>query len=567
MGKHTISKIEKVMYGLYILGILGIGVIFIALNITRQEPENQEKYDSYTDISEHWFYDKEQTKPVYLTELNKHMDEDTGILTIYYQLPDLQQDVSFIYRSKDVYTRAYINGEMIYETSVYESKYYNASPGNLWNIATIPQRYSKGCLEIQIEMVYDSRAVIVDSLYLGDKADIILGLFRENMPGLVISLLLILIGLVLVVSDILPAYKKSKTNHAIFWVGLFAIIAGAWSAIETNMIQFCVGDMRILQLTNNILLTISTMPVLFYLNSEYQIFKYRIMRILGYVTGLYTLLCVGVQLSGIGDWHHMFTAAIILMMISDVILTIWMIGKFITLKKNNEPILNCVLQLTGFFLLCLLNTYEAIRSLQVDRVDRAELMRIGMLVLCICLAISNQIETYKLLEQGLKFDLIRKLAYSDGLTELGNRTAYLEQLEEYAKGELQDKQLGIIYLDVNNLKKVNDNQGHEYGDQLIQIAARIIEDSFGHYGKAYRIGGDEFCVLMTGDNLDDIYNQCLAVFKELIIEANQASWYPFDIKVANGFVICKEFTKEKIDDAIAQADSKMYEDKMLLKNS
>ena len=86
-------------------------------------------------------------------------------------------------------------------------------------------------------------------------------------------------------------------------------------------------------------------------------------------------------------------------------------------------------------------------------------------------------------------------------------------------------------------------------------------DSFGHYGKAYRIGGDEFCVFITGINIEEKYKKGLLVFNELITEANLAKWYPYPIQIAHGFSICQEFTRDKIDEAIAIADSEMYHNK------
>lgn len=198
--------------------------------------------------------------------------------------------------------------------------------------------------------------------------------------------------------------------------------------------------------------------------------------------------------------------------------------------------------------------------------DRAAIIRIGMLVLCVCFAIGSQIDTYKIVEQGLKYDLISKLAYSDGLTGLGNRTAYLEQLDAYENSSKVIMQLGIVYLDVNNLKAVNDSHGHEFGDELIRGAAKIIEDSFGKFGKSYRIGGDEFCVLMTGTDLKEKYENGLAIFQQLINEANKADLYMCNVQIAHGFAICKEITKEKIEEAIAFADSEMYQNKTELKS-
>lgn len=556
---------EKTLVFFYLIGLLGMLSILLLICISREEQKQKIQEETYQDITAQWTLDKEGMKPVNVKKLGEYMDAESGVLSMYYQLPEMDADVSLVYRSKDVYTKVIVDGEIIYETSVYESRYYNKSPGNLWNILTVNSRYSAKCLELQIIMVYDTDAITVDSLLLGDKADIILGLFADNMFGIIVSLLLILLGTVLIVVDFLPSYGRSKKHHGLFWIGLFAILNGSWSLIETNILQFCVKDMRILQLIDNMIVMIDTMPLLLYLNSEYKILKNRWMRILGYVGVAYIFYCVVVQYCGVKDLHHMLNGALLIMVITDFAMCAWLVNLFFKLRKEKKPVLNCLLQILGLCSLCSSSFFETIRSTRVDRMDRAGLLRIGMLLLCIFFAIGSQIETYKIVEQGLKYDLISKLAYSDGLTGLGNRTAYLEQLDEYGNNEKNIIQLGIVYLDVNNLKKVNDNQGHEYGDDLIRIAAKIIEDSFGHFGKAYRIGGDEFCVLMAGMNLKEKYKKGLDIFQQLVDEANKANWYTYDVQIAHGFAICEEFTREKIDEAIAIADSEMYQNKMDLK--
>ena len=564
MGK-IFYKGHKIIGILYALGLLGMLSIIVAIGVSRQGQPQSAQERSYDDISAFWTLDSAGSQPVDVRRLGEYMDDETWVLSIYYQLPELESDVNLVYRSKDVYTRVLADGEMIYETSVYDSRFYNRSPGNLWNILTISHEHSSKCLELQIFMVYGTSAVTVDSLLLGDKAEIILGLFADNAFGIIVSALLILVGFVLVVVDLLPTYGRIGKSHSLLWVGIFAFLTGIWSLIETNVLQFCVRDMRILQLIDNMLMVADNMPLLMYLDSEYQIFKYRSMRILGYFNAGYILLSAAVQFSGVWDLHHMLKGAILTMIITDLVLFIWIVRMLIQLKKEKKLILSCILQILGIVSLWFLGVIESVRSLHMDRMDRAGLIRVGMLLLCLFFALSSQIEAYKIIEQGLKYDLISRLAYSDGLTGLGNRTAYLEQLDEYENNENIFIQLGIVYLDVNNLKAVNDRQGHEFGDELIKIAASIIADSFGQFGKAYRVGGDEFCVLMTGADVKENYEKGREIFRQLIDEANQAQWYPFKVQVAHGFAVCDKFTREKMDEAIAAADSRMYENKMELK--
>ena len=560
-------KINKqiIMY-MYTLCLLGMFLILGLVLISREKKYETKTDATYKNITAEWFLDKEYTSPVNVKKLGEYMDKNVGVLSMYYQLPETSSDISLIYRSKDVYTRVLSENEVLYQTNVYESKYYNKSPGNLWNVLTINSKYSGKCIEIEINMVYDTDALTVDSIFLGDKADIILGLFGDNIWGIIISLLMILLGFGLIVMDCLPSYEAAKKNHALFWIGIFSLFTGMWSLLETNVIQFCVKDMRILQLVNNMLMIIDSIPVLLYLNNEYEIFKYRIMRIIGYISTIYIMIAIFVQLFAKNmDFHHMLTGSILLMIVTDVVLFIWIIITTFKLRNDKSSIIRGLLQLTGLCSLWFCGVFEGIRSLNVDRMDRAGLIRVGMLILCLCLATSSQIEAYKIVEQGLQFDFVSKLAYSDGLTGLGNRTAYLEQIANYCNSEDNNSTLGIIYLDVNNLKQVNDGQGHEFGDKLIRLSAYIIDETFGHYGKSYRIGGDEFCVLLTGDNVKENYNEGLLSFVDIIKEANTAKWYPFPIQIAHGFAICDKITPENIQNAISQADNEMYANKQLLK--
>lgn len=561
------EKKDKVLKFFYILGLIGMLSILAAVDISREKQESTVKEETYQNITREWTLDMEGTQPVNVKKLGEYMNTETGVLSMYYKLPEMEADVSLVYRSKDVYTKVLIEQEVIYETSVYQSRFYNSSPGNLWNVLNVNSKYSGNIMELQIMMVYDTSAITVDSLLIGDKADIILGIFADNIFGIVISLLLSLLGVVLLVVDCLPSYGCVKKHHGLWWVGLYALLTGIWSLIETNVVQFCVEDMRVLQLVDNMIMMIDTVPLILYVNTEYKILRNRCMRFLAYLGTGYILLCVAVQYSGVKDLHHMLNGGLYIMIVTDVLMCIWLAFKFFQLKKEKKPVLNCFLMFIGLCSCCSCSIFETIRSLQVDRMDRAALIRIGMLMLCICFAIGSQIDAYKIVEQGLKYDWIRELAYSDGLTGIGNRTAYLEQLEKYENNPKEPIYLGIVYLDVNNLKMVNDNQGHELGDELIKSAAKIIGDSFGYFGKTYRIGGDEFCVLITGANVKEKYERGVDIFNHMINEINKENSYICDMQIAYGFAICEEITKKGIEEAIAVADSQMYQNKTMLKKT
>ena len=103
-------------------------------------------------------------------------------------------------------------------------------------------------------------------------------------------------------------------------------------------------------------------------------------------------------------------------------------------------------------------------------------------------------------------EIIRSHAYIDGLTGLNNRTSYMEYLQILEKKieEHPDTVFSVVVLDINQLKMINDDFGHDQGDVLIIETANKIRDVFGG-NRVYRIGGDEFvAILDEADPTDKI---------------------------------------------------------------
>jgi len=94
---------------------------------------------------------------------------------------------------------------------------------------------------------------------------------------------------------------------------------------------------------------------------------------------------------------------------------------------------------------------------------------------------------------------VRFMALHDPLTELANRAHFDERLHfALANARRYGETIGLILLDLDRFKAVNDQYGHAVGDQLLQTVARRLKSSVRETDTAGRIGGDEFVVLLTG---------------------------------------------------------------------
>ncbi|THF87172.1 diguanylate cyclase [Deinococcus sp. KSM4-11] len=93
---------------------------------------------------------------------------------------------------------------------------------------------------------------------------------------------------------------------------------------------------------------------------------------------------------------------------------------------------------------------------------------------------------------------VQQMAYEDHLTRLPNRRAFEGHFEHDVT---TGTEFGLVLLDLDELKRVNDEDGHGEGDRLLSSFAQALQDEFCAYGRVYRWGGDEFVVLLTGHQL------------------------------------------------------------------
>ena len=153
------------------------------------------------------------------------------------------------------------------------------------------------------------------------------------------------------------------------------------------------------------------------------------------------------------------------------------------------------------------------------------------------------------------------MANKDALTSVKNKHAYA-QAEMQLDEQINEESCGafaVVVCDVNGLKQVNDQQGHSAGDEYIKSACNIICNTFKH-SPVFRIGGDEFVVLLKGSDYEE-RNALMAEFGRRQIENKKSGV----VTLAYGF---SEFQPERdirVQDVFERADNLMYENKRFIK--
>lgn len=154
--------------------------------------------------------------------------------------------------------------------------------------------------------------------------------------------------------------------------------------------------------------------------------------------------------------------------------------------------------------------------------------------------------------------------YRDSLTGIRNANAYkhfLSTLEGRIRTE-ENLKFGIVVMDVNNLKQMNDKFGHEAGDQLLIHATHLICRIFAH-SPVFRIGGDEFVIYLENEDLNDI-----GELMELFDNGQPTFKYKnklFLISVARGLAVYNKKTDSSYEQLFNRADQTMYDNKREIK--
>ena len=156
---------------------------------------------------------------------------------------------------------------------------------------------------------------------------------------------------------------------------------------------------------------------------------------------------------------------------------------------------------------------------------------------------------------------VRQLAYTDPLTGVKSKRAYLEAIErldrEISAGSSAG--FGVIVFDLNGLKNINDTLGHEEGDRYIQAGSALICDIFSH-SPVFRIGGDEFVVLLEGKDYES-GEKLLSEFNKKIEE----NLHSGKVVVSTGLDEFDPRFDISFSAVFERADKKMYERKCYLK--
>ena len=159
-------------------------------------------------------------------------------------------------------------------------------------------------------------------------------------------------------------------------------------------------------------------------------------------------------------------------------------------------------------------------------------------------------------------DLNRKV-YVDALTSVRNKGAFsaeLDRLQAQMDKEPEKTEFGVCVFDCDDLKLINDSFGHDKGDIYLKAASHLICRVFQH-SPVFRIGGDEFSVVLQGEDYAgrDELTRRFGIEAELINDTASNAWE--EVRITMGLAVYDPGTDRAVIDTVRRADKVMYENK------
>lgn len=196
--------------------------------------------------------------------------------------------------------------------------------------------------------------------------------------------------------------------------------------------------------------------------------------------------------------------------------------------------------------------------------ESIEIIILGILIFSIVATVAlidNFVKEYR--NETLIY-MREKLVYKDILTSMKNRQSFEKQLKEDDKDINDFNSYWAISIDLSDIKYVNNNFGYSHGDKLIQNLADSIEDTFEDIGNCFRIGGDEFIILIKNEPKEKV-ERYIELFQSVVSSYNKLH----DIKMITslGYDSYKFGYDKSIFDLVSRTDYMMCKNKRRFKTS
>lgn len=479
------------------------------------------------------------------------------------QLPQVDFPGAYLcIRSSQQFVRVFVGGEFVYSFGEPGHVQVGASPGSAWNFIPIDGR--TGAVSIELTSPYPRNAGSVNGIAVGTRRSIYQNAITTSGFALVLSVTAIFAGFVLALFGLY--LNKLIHSHALTYLGIFCILASTWSLMESKTLDLFFPYPLTLMSVSYLSLMFCPIPFFVFIkeflrvSDRFSVSGYRGIVLL---TCVNNIVCIVLQLTGVCDMAYSIASTHILIVLDVLILAVLIRKNWKQLGRGNNILF--LVALAIFFLFSLLDIAAYQMLIIFDSTGRSiygHFFRLGFIIFILLLAAVCIRQIFSAYLRGFETDMLEKMVNTDVLTGLYSRHAFERDLEEWLESGGLGIQFYMLMIDMNNLKQINDTRGHRWGDVAITAAANLMKEVFSAHGKCYRIGGDEFVMLLPSSSEEQVTSLIEDYHQRALRYSNT---HDIAVSVAVGYDHYKPTDGKNLFALYSRVDTRMYQNKRQIK--
>jgi len=437
------------------------------------------------------------------------------------------------------YARVYYDGELVYSMEAAPGNRIGATISSNW--VTVPVHPGDVGKEVVLLLtpLFSSGLKFEPEIFVGSHYAIAFDVILKDLPRLFVSTLCIVLGLMIIAVQVYFMFWLQMPSADVIYLGAFAVLVGLWRITDLRCAPMIFSDNpMVLGYITIGSLFLCCIPMLMFLST---FFSGRKANVLLFISAIYCTVVLGVlvlQVKGLADFRELLTVSHIMMVLG--VGTVAGMMLFSREKRSGGMINNswklALVMLAGV-LLDLILYYITQNSTDIM------FTIVAFVVYAVIVFVTSIRNT-------------TKKVYVDPRTGLANKIRWNDLLND---GAPVREETGMIMVDLNGLKRINDNYGHEAGDAALLRFSGILREIFPSSSLISHWGGDEFAIMLSSVNMQRM-NQYIEALTHAVDMSNAVYGEPH-IYFAIGYAFAVDYPGLNHRELLSVADSRMYVNK------
>ena len=448
--------------------------------------------------------------------------------------------------------KIYMDDTLIYEYSDEEFPRNDQMKSKHNCDAMLPDEGDIGTLSL----CYEGEAgdtVSVSSVYIGSESAIMWHQFTDVALIILISIVFVVLS---IAAGCVAVYLcSSRIQYRRFIdTAVFLFICNIWFMTDTSFVQMLARNYANVCVLSFYAFMLMAIPMLHFVKHTGEMSRYRILDV------MILLFYVNAAVQGIlhvtagVEFRDMLFATHVLLIAGVAVCLVLMLKEYGRDKTKEAFMILTAFSILGASGVISIFLYWLLKIPYYGSIFQLGIMIFVIIIISVILIAMTGNIKYKMEAQ-----VSRRMSRRDSMTGLENREPFEEYMQQLQASMEKYMDLMLIFISVSELKEINDRLGHAAGDEVVLGASKCIGDVFGSAGRCYRIGGNEFAVVIADPKSDgETMNVWL---KDRVQQYNRESRHLLHIASGWSCVRRPDGTLKTISDWKYEANENMIKDK------